>query len=87
MISLAECSKNGPCPNPADITKGTILYLGPFDPKLPTSTTTPDQEPQQSFNVIVPGSLTPGRTAQLVVTHLAIISVSGILFFIYSAVR
>ena len=73
----------GHCPNPADITKGATLFLGAFDPEFPTSTTTPDQEPQQNFTVIVPGSLTPGRTAQLTVTHLALVGVSGFPFFFW----
>ena len=85
MISLVECSKMGHCPNPADITKGTTLFLGAFDPEFPTSTTTPDQEPQQNFTVIVPSSLTPGRTAQLTVTHLSLVGVSGFPFFFFLA--
>ena len=81
VISLLECPKNRHCPNPFD-ELGATLYQGPYKPQFPTFPT-PDNEPQQNFTVIVPGSFDPGSKAQLAVTHLSLVGVSGSPFFIY----
>ena len=74
MISLFECPNNGICP-PPDVL-GTTLYVGPYNPQFPT-TSTPDQEPQQNFIVKVPSDLKANRKAQLSVTHMFLLGVSG----------
>jgi hypothetical protein len=75
VISLLECPKNGHCPDPSD-ELGTTLYAGTYNPQFPT-TPTSDHEPQQNFTVKVPSNFVPNRTAQLAVTHLSLVSVSG----------
>jgi hypothetical protein len=75
VISLLECPQNSTCPDPSD-ELGSTLYSGPYNPQFPTFST-PNDEPQQNFTVIVPSDFVPNRTAQLAVTHLSLVGVSG----------
>jgi hypothetical protein len=71
VISLLECPQNSTCPDPSD-ELGSTLYSGPYNPQFPTFST-PNDEPQQNFTVIVPSDFVPNRTAQLAVTHLSLV--------------
>ena len=82
MISILQCPQSGHCPDPFD-ELGTTLYLGPYHPQFPTFPT-PQDQPQQNFTVTVPTYLEANYKAQLAVTHLTLIGVSGNLGFAFS---
>lgn len=72
---MLECPQNGACPAPADVL-GNVLYVGPYNPQFPPPPTT-QHTPQQNFTVTVPSYFSANNTAQLAVTHLTLIGVSG----------
>ncbi|TFK34054.1 hypothetical protein BDQ12DRAFT_690313 [Crucibulum laeve] len=68
VIGLQSCPSSA-CAAPSDIM-GSILYNGPFAPKLQANATF--KPPHQNFTVTIPSTIAKGK-AQLGVVHVSLI--------------